>query len=164
MTQFKTVWFSIDGNNMMRDDFNRFLNDIKKYFKDPFFVGGIMLYEAEGRKSGSCGFSNSDYRVSIAFKKFLEKYLKLKNFNFTYRIYVHDTRKNDLERIKNFWAKKLIIKKNLIRISWKHNIVTKRRFNMNYVGQLEIRIVKCPYLSRKLLAASGIILKQYQKF
>lgn len=141
-----------------------FIQSVKKYFVDPFFIAGIMLYEAEGSKGSANGFSNSDFRLIRVFIKFLEKYLMLdRNKNMTFRLYIHDTRKNDLSRIVNFWAKKLLIDPNHIKLSWKHNIVVKKRINLDYVGQFEVRVRGLSNFTGKLLAVSDIILSQYQK-
>ncbi|HTK03714.1 MAG TPA: hypothetical protein VL401_03035 [Alphaproteobacteria bacterium] len=140
-----------------------FILEHKKYLDDPFFVAGVMLYQAEGSKSFGNGFSNSDFRLILIYIKFLEKYFSLrKDINFRFRLYIHDIRKSDKDRILNFWSKKLLINQELIRLSWKHNKVTKRRFNLNYVGQFEVRILKYPYFTKKILAISDIILSRYQ--
>lgn len=141
-----------------------FIQDIKRYFSDPFFVSGVMLYQAEGSKGDSNGFSNSDYRLTKAYIKFLEKYFLLtKEDNMSFKIYIHDSRKNDLQRIINFWTRKLQIDPEKIKISWKHNLVTKRRMNLNYVGQFEVRVRRFPYFTGKLLAVSDIMLRAYNR-
>jgi len=142
-----------------------FIQSIKKYFSDPFFVGGIMLYEAEGSKGPSNGFSNSDFRLIKVFMNFLVKYILLdRDKNMTFRLYIHDTRKSDLAKITNFWSKKLSINPGNIKLSWKHNIVVKRRINPDYVGQFEVRVRGFSNLTGKLLAVSDIILKKYQRY
>lgn len=79
------------------------------------------------------------------------------------RVYIHDKRKNDLGKILSFWSKKLLIDYNEIRVSWKHNNVSKKRFNPDYVGQMGVSVVRYPYFLEKLLAISDIILAKYQK-
>ena len=144
-------------------DIQNFIKSVKKYLNDPFFVAGIMLYEAEGSK-GFNSFSNSDYRLILTYVRFLEKYLLLnREKDLIYRVYIHETRKNDLGRIKNFWANKLRINPDLFRISWKHNIVTNRKSNPDYAGQLSIRVKGFKYFSEKILAISDIILTKYQR-
>ncbi len=147
------------------NDVQLFIQSIKKYFSDPFFVAGIMLYEAEGTKGeNNNGFSNSDFRLIRVYINFLEKYFSLdRNINFVFRLYIHETRRNDLKRIMNFWSKKINISPEKITISWKHNIVTKRRMNLDYVGQFEVRVRKFRNLTSKLLAISDIILSKYQR-
>lgn len=138
-----------------------FVQEYKQFLSEPFFVAGIILYEAEGSKS-QCVLSNSDYRVIIMFVRFLERYfplVRLKNMHF--RVYIHEIRSNDLAKIKRFWAKKLHIPVENISLSWKKNIVTRRRINPNYVGQLSIFVSGVPFLSRKLLYISSIILRKY---
>ena len=123
-----------------------------------------MLYEAEGTKGKNNGFSNSDYRLIFVFIKFLEKYLQIdKNKDLTFRLYIHETRKKDLTRIKTFWSKKLLVKTEVFKVSWKYNIVSKSRENMNYVGQMEIRVRRQHYLASKILAVSDIILSKYSR-
>lgn len=141
-----------------------FIQKIKLYFNDPFFVTGIMLYEAEGSKGQNNGFSNSDFRLISVYINFLEKYLSLnRGINMTFRLYIHDTRKDDLLKIINFWSKKLQVNPKNIRLTWKHNIVTNRRSNPDYVGQFDVRIRRFPNFTRKMLVISDIILSKYQK-
>lgn len=144
-------------------EIQNFIMNTKDFLSDPLFVGGVLLYEAEGAKGNACRFSNSDYRVILAFINFLKRYLNLNISNINLRLYIHENRRSDLKRIINYWSKQLGVSYNKFRISWKHNVVTKRRFNSNYVGQIEVRVVKSPYLSRKLLALSDIILSKYRK-
>ncbi|MBL7036921.1 hypothetical protein ISR94_03775 [Candidatus Microgenomates bacterium] len=158
-----TIASKITKDRKRKVEIDKFVQSMKKHLNDPFFVGGIMLYEAEGSKGDSCNFSNSDYRVCVVYLKFLRKYIDVDDSNLAYRLYIHDSRKKDLERVKNYWTKKLSVKKDVFSVSWKHNSVSKKRNNMDYVGQINIGVIKIPYLSRKLLQVSGIILKKYQK-
>ncbi len=124
-----------------------------------------MLYEAEGSKGESNGFSNSDFRLIKLFIKFLNKYIKIddNDLNLAYRLYIHDSRKDDLQKILNFWSKKIFIKNSQIKISWKHNIVTKQRENKDYVGQFEVRVREITHFTSKILAISDIILTEYTR-
>ena len=142
-------------------EIQRFVQEYKQFLNDPFFVGGIVLYEAEGSKS-QCVLSNSDYRVMIMFVRFLERYFSLDRMkNLHFRVYIHEVRSNDLEKIKGFWAKKLHIPVEHIALSWKKNVVTRRRINPDYVGQLSVFVSGIPFLTRKFLYISSIILKKY---
>lgn len=142
-------------------EIHKFVQEYKKFLNDPFFIAGIMFYEAEGSKN-SCVLSNSDYRVIQMFVRFLEKYFSLdRTKNMRFRLYVHETRSNDLDKIKSFWSKKLGIPIDHFALSWKKNIVTHRRTNMDYVGQISVSMSGVPYLTRKLLFISSIILKKY---
>lgn len=146
------------------EDIQNFIFANKKYFTDPLFVAGIMLYEAEGSKGGNNGFSNSNYKLILAFIIFLEKYLQLnRNKDLSFRLYIHDSRNEDLSRLINFWSRKLSINPSIIKISWKHNIVTERRFNLDYVGQFSIHICGVKHITSKILAVSDIMLTVFQK-
>lgn len=143
------------------EEIHRFTQDFKKYLDDPFFVGGIMLYEAEGSKN-NCRFSNSDYRLIQMFVRFMERYFLLdRRENMYFRVYIHESRSSDLEKIKGFWSKKLNVPLNKFSLSWKKNIVAHRRTNVDYVGQLSVGVSGIRFLTRKLLFMSGIILKKY---
>lgn len=140
------------------------IGSCKKYFNDPFFNYGLALFEAEGSKETACRFSNSDFRLIEAFIMFMEKYFFLKRReNMTFRLYIHESRKKDLERIIIFWAQKLQIPKNQFRVSWKKNKLKTKRWNLNYVGQMSVTIKGEKVLGSKMMAISGIILKKYQK-
>lgn len=146
------------------EDINRFIQKYKVNLDDPLFVAGIMLYEAEGSKGGNNNFSNSDYRLILTFMRFLETYFNInRRDNMTYRLYIHEIRKDDLQRLINFWSKKLTIDPKKIKISWKHNIVTKKRENLNYVGQFGLHITGISHITSKLLTISDIILTRYLK-
>ena len=142
-------------------EIQRFVQEYKQFLNDPFFVGGIMLYEAEGSKE-DCRFSNSDYRLIQMFINFMERYFLLdRRKNMYFRIYIHETRSNDLNKIKSFWAKKLSLPQDKFSLSWKKHVVTHRRTNANYVGQISVGFSGIPFLTRKLLFLSSIILKKY---
>ena len=81
----------------------------------------------------------------------------------SFRLYIHEIRKSDLERIKRFWSKKLIIDVNKFAISWKHNIVAKQQENLDYVGQLSVNVRKMSHFISKMVTLSDIILTRYQK-
>ncbi len=157
---------AIDASRITRSkkadlEIYEFVQKFKKLLNDPFFVAGIILYEAEGSK-GQCVLSNSDYRVIQFFVKFMEKYFSLDRVkNMHFRIYIHETRRSDLQKIKNFWSNKLLISTENFALSWKKNIVIQQRTNKDYVGQLAVFISGVPLLTRKLLFMSGIILKRY---
>lgn len=146
------------------EDIQNFLQSVKKYFDDPFFVAGVMLYEAEGSKGSNNGFSNSDFRLITLYIKFIKRYFNVdENKDLTTRIYIHNSRVDDLARILNFWSKKTGITKNNIRISWKSNIVSARRVNMDYVGQFNIHVKRITHFTSKMLAVSDIILARCAK-
>ena len=137
------------------NDIQNFIKTKRNNFDDPLFVAGIMLYEAEGSKGNSNGFSNSDFRLINIYIIFLEKYFDIsKNENLRFRLFIHEVRKNDLNRIKRFWENKISVDKNKFSISWKHNVVAKHQENLDYVGQLNVSVRKISYFTSKILALS----------
>lgn len=146
------------------EDIQNFIMKHKQDLEDPLFSYCIALFEAEGSKSIDCKFSNSDYRLIKLFLFFSERYLHLDKIkNVSYSLYIHESRRNDLDKILNFWTSKLGIPKTKFYVYWKKNIVTHRRENPDYSGQIGLRIMGEKVLGSKLLAISDIILSQYQK-
>ncbi len=145
-------------------DIQNFIEKYKVYFNSPFFNYGMALFEAEGSKRTDCKFSNSDYRLIRAFVKFVEKYFLLnRRSNMSFSLYLHETRKNDLGKILNFWSSKVGIEKDKIYIYWKKNKIVGRLENPDYVGQIVVRVMGERVFGSKLLAISDIILRKYQR-
>lgn len=143
-------------------EIHRFVQSFRKFLDDPFFVGGIMLYEAEGSKDENCRFSNSDYRMIQMFINFVEKFFSLDRIkHMRFCVYIHETRSNDLEKIKGFWCKKLAIQQDQLKVLWKKHKITRRRLNPDYVGQMQVGVIGISFLTRKFRVFSDIILKQY---
>ncbi len=145
-------------------DIQNILNSHKRYFGDPLFNYGLALFEAEGNKDTVCRFSNSDFRLIQTFVKFIEKYFSLeRDNNMSFKLYIHETRRKDLLRIKRFWSKKIKVPITKIGVYWKKNRVVGRRENQDYVGQIVVSVRGENILGSKLLALSDIILRKYQK-
>ncbi|OGM32488.1 hypothetical protein A2803_03400 [Candidatus Woesebacteria bacterium RIFCSPHIGHO2_01_FULL_44_21] len=146
------------------DEINKMIQETRKFFGDPLFITGTILYEAEGSKSGQCKFSNSDSRLIKTFLLFLEKFFKVdKTKNIGFSLFVHITRKYDLNRIKSFWAQELLVPVENVKVYWKKNEVVNRRKNLDYVGQMLVSVRGIRTFSRKLLAISDIILRPYYR-
>ncbi len=141
---------------------DEFISKFKSVFNEPLFLAGVILYQAEGAKIGSFKFSNSDERLINLFLQFAEKYLESdRKDNIVFRLYIHETRKTDLESVTSYWAKSLKIPIESILISWKKNEVQTRRANKNYVGQILVSVNKRKLLVRKILTSSAIIMGQW---
>lgn len=140
-----------------------FVRHAQKWYREPLFLLGVMAYEAEGSKTkGTCKFSNSDYRMIILFVSFVEKYFEMdKEINLKYRLFVHESRSGDLERIRNYWSSKLGIPLSKISLTWKRNKVVRIRRNKDYFGQMVASVVGVRLITRKILAVSDIIMRQY---
>lgn len=160
--QVATEASRITRNNKREQVLIATIRTYEKYFTNAFFVAGVMLYQAEGSKGTECRFSNSDYRLIEIFTQFIEKFFSVdKEKGMKFSLFIHETRRHDLQRIRNFWSRKLSVPEKYFTIFWKTNKVTKRRNNPDYVGQIQVRIKGVSYLSRKLLSISDIILTRY---
>ena len=78
--------------------------EVKRMTSEQFFVSGLMLYWAEGNKSGKeVRFSNSD-PICIAFMmKWFRRTFKIGSDRFTLRIHFHQGQ--DEQSLRRYWAK-----------------------------------------------------------
>ena len=81
----------------------------------------------------------------------------------SFKLYLHETRRKDLLRIKRFWSKKVQVPISKIGVYWKRNRIVGRRENQNYVGQIVVIVRGENILGSKLLALSDIILRKYNR-
>ena len=137
-----------------------FLKEIRPQIDESLLIAGTIAYESEGSKGDTCTFSNSDPRLVQLFIKYIKLYFNIENSDIRYRAYIHDSRSQDLTRIAKTWSEKLNISPEIIAISWKHNQVTHRKQNQDYIGQMSVSIRRSSLLVKKLSALSGIIMSE----
>ncbi|MEK7504359.1 MAG: hypothetical protein AAB550_02575 [Patescibacteria group bacterium] len=141
---------------------DEFTSQIRTKLNDSLLIAGTIAYESEGSKGDTCNFSNSDPRLILLFVKFIKQYFNIDTVNIRYRVYIHESRISDLDRIIKLWSEKLSIDPKIISITWKHNLVTHRKQNQDYIGQMAVSIRRSSLLVRKLSTLSGIIMgEQY---
>ncbi|MBI3075022.1 MAG: hypothetical protein HYY92_02305 [Parcubacteria group bacterium] len=110
------------------------------------WVAGVMLYWAEGSKEkiyrGGNGirFSNSDVVMIVLFREWLREFFKISEKKIWYELYIHE--KADWDAVRNFWALKLGVTSNDIRVYFKrHNPSPKRKnTGKEYHGVLRIAV------------------------
>lgn len=128
---------------------------------ESLFLMGLMLYWAEGSKqkenkaSVSQGviFSNSDPYMISFFLIWVKKIIKIPNQRIVFEIYIHESKKNEIKKIKEFWSKVTGFSiKKFDRIYYKkHNIKTNRKkIGEDYFGLLRIRIRQSTDLNREI--------------
>lgn len=114
--------------------------------KDRLLVGAA-LYWAEGSKekeyigrSTSIKFSNSDPSMIILFRKWLREFFNISATAITYELYIHETA--DINSSKRWWADKLEINENCIRVYLKRNKINSIRKNSgnNYHGLIRMYV------------------------
>lgn len=133
--------------------------EIGKISQRDLWLIGIAIYWAEGAKqkannvSQGVSFGNSDPKMILLFRRWLNKCCGIKNKRICYRIYIHE--KADIEKAKKFWSNLLgeKIEKTYLK---KHNPKTIRKnIEENYNGLLRMDIKKSTDLNREI---SGWIL------
>jgi len=118
---------------------------------------GIALYWGEGSKikpwriSDGVIFSNMDSEMALIFEKWLNEKLGVSKNNLRFQLYIHETIK-DVDRIKQFWSKKLQINKDEINVYYKKNKINTLRKNIgnDYNGLIRIKVLKSTDLNRRI--------------
>ena len=128
--------------------------------KDLWLVG-TCLYWAEGSKSKeyspSCGLimSNSDPKMIRVFLAWCRKCLKVSDKNISIDLYIHETKKDQIEKVKDFWSVQTGLPKDKFdKIYFKRNPLHPRRRNTgnDYNGLLRIIIKRSTNLNRRISA------------
>lgn len=114
--------------------------EFDKYFADPSFLAGLILYLAEGsKKAEQFQFMNSDPKLVLYMMRWIIKFGNKNTNELYFRLYIHELYAH--ENCENFWVKALNIKENqLLKTIYKP---TGRMYKKNagYKGcmRLEIR-------------------------
>lgn len=128
--------------------------EIKKINLRELFLIGVTLYWAEGAKqkdhnvSQGVSFGNSDPKMILLFKRWLNECCKIEDNRICYRIYIHE--KADILRAKEFWSN--LLDSNISKFHLKkHNPKTVRKNTLNeYYGLLRMDISRSTDLNRKI--------------
>lgn len=127
--------------------------------KREFGLIGITLYWAEGAKEkdyapgSGISFTNTDPRMIRFFLKWLKTAAFVEEKDITLSIYIHDTKKNDLPLIVEFWSQCTgFPKESLSRIYFKKSKSHTNRRNIGrlYFGTLNIKVKASSRLNRKI--------------
>ena len=130
--------------------------EIRKISRKEFWLLGIALYWAEGAKekeygsSTSIKFSNSDIKMILLFRKWLYEFFKTPKENIKYELYIHE--KADWLSAKKFWASKLDISSESIRVYFKPYNPNPKRKNIgaDYHGLIRVTVSDSISLVRKI--------------
>lgn len=129
-------------------------NEMDRISKRELWIIGTVLYWAEGAKqkehnvSQAVSFGNSDPKMILLFKKWLNECCEITDDRLDYRIYIHKTA--DLEKAKMFWSKLVGTKIEKFYLK-KHNPKTIRKnISESYNGLLRIDIKRSTDLNRKI--------------
>src|SRR3989344_5248982 len=69
-----------------------------------FFMAGLALYLAEGRKTQKTVFTNSDPKIIKFIMLWFQKYFDILPDRFSYYIYINESHRDRADTVKNFWA------------------------------------------------------------
>ena len=122
--------------------------------RERWFIG-IALYWAEGSKehehSARVQFSNSDPHMIVLFKKWAIDFLKIKQDDIVYTLYIHEKSKNINDAV-GFWSDFLEIEPHELSIVFKkHNPSPKRKnIGVKYRGLVRLTIRKSTDLNRRI--------------
>jgi hypothetical protein len=92
-----------------------------------------------------------DSEMAFIFEKWLNEKLGVSKNNLRFQLYIHETIK-DVDRIKQFWSKKLQINKDEINVYYKKNKINTLRKNIgnDYNGLIRIKVLKSTNLNRRI--------------
>lgn len=132
--------------------------------RDPLWLAGVMLYWGEGSKqkpwtpSVGVRFMNMDVASHILFIKWSKQYLRIKQKDLRFEIYLHE--KANTREAKKYWAEKLAISEKEIKVYYKKHNLNPYRKNIaqEYHGVLRTSISRSTYLNRKIAGwTEGVI-------
>jgi len=148
----------IDQDKEIKVDAERMIGSITDRDK---FIGGILLYWAEGfKKDNMVGFSNMDSSMISIFIDWLVNSLKVNKERIKLRIVINQSHKSRIDEIQNYWSKmtgvsvKEFYRPTLQKINWSKSY----EHPEEYFGVLRVRVLK----STKLLKLIKFLIMDYR--
>ncbi len=130
-------------------------SEVPLLLKEKFWIAGLMLYWAEGRKSGKVGISNSDPNIIEFVMEWLRRYCSVENPKFRPHLNLHSGQ-NETE-IKKFWSNVIKLPEEQFGKSYIKKEGTGHRKNILYKGTLRVDICNLDLLYKILGWIEGII-------
>ena len=138
---------------------NKARRDVGKLSKRELWLIGIALYWGEGSKEKNyrpgtgVQFSNSDPYMINLFIAWLIKIVKISKDRIKFDIYIHESHKNNTDRVINFWSIQTGFSANNFKnVYFKKNKINTKRKNTgaSYYGLLRVRVKESSDLNRKI--------------
>lgn len=171
LASMKRGWLKVMAMRQarIRDTKERARKEIPYIIGESLWVIGTALYWAEGtkmkpwRRGESISFSNMDPQMLLIFKKWLKRYLDVKNRDIQYALYIHESSKHRLTEIKNYWADLLKVPEKDIPVYFKKNKLGTKRKNIGgtYFGLIKINVRKSAALNHRVTAWIEELSKKY---
>lgn len=117
------------------------------------FVAGVLLYWAEGFKTGhQVGFANSDPDMIKFFINWLTKYCSVSKNRLKARVGLNISHKNRISEIENYWGKVTGLSESQFNKPSYKKTKWKKKFENpeKYYGVLQIRVLKSADLLREI--------------
>ncbi|MFQ6084128.1 MAG: hypothetical protein ACE5WD_12345 [Candidatus Aminicenantia bacterium] len=131
--------------------------EIGELSKRELWLIGTALYWGEGQKERTrgalIGLGNSDPNLIKIFLKWLKEICKIPRQDILFRIFLHETAKNRLSEVKNYWSTLTGFPiNNFQKITWKKNKINTKRKNIgkDYYGLLRVIVRRSTNLNRKV--------------
>lgn len=137
-----------------------------RYFQEPFWLIGSVLYWAEGtkpKKSQGVCFSNMDPLMARIFQLWLKRYLGASSDDLVYEIYIHAGSESRLSEIKKYWSRALTVPEMNFRVYYKrHNLKSVRNnVGSSYYGLVRIAVRKSSHMNHKIRVWIDEISRRY---
>lgn len=132
-------------------------NEVGRLSKRELWLIGTALYWGEGSKqkeynpSVGVQFTNSDPEMIKIFLLWLKKCCLVKDEDFYFEIYIHDTFENKSDEVKRFWAKVTGYPLSKFpKMYFKHNLIKGRREKVLYYGLLRVKVRSSTDFNREI--------------
>jgi len=134
----------------------------KNNISDPFFSAGILLYWAEGSRSGNYfSFTNSDPDMVALMVRWVRKYMPLEGESMRYRLYMKGMY-SDISKYEDYWSGVLGIGREDMQKSVYSPTPEYVIRDKSYIGSMRITITRVDCL-RKMLAWQKLLIQYYNQ-
>lgn len=84
----------------IREGYKKF----EKFTSDQFFIAGLALYLAEGRKTLRVVFTNSDPRIIKFMLKWFKEFFKISSDQISFYVYINEIHRNREKVVVDYWS------------------------------------------------------------
>ena len=116
----------------------------ERFTPDQFFVAGLALYLAEGRKTLRVVFTNSDPRIIKFMLKWFEKFFEISSDRISFYVYINEIHRNREKIVIDYWSNYLKVPlSHFKRVTFIKSVQKKVYANHNsHYGTLHFEVLK----------------------
>ena len=116
----------------------------EKFNDDQFFVAGLALYLAEGRKTQRVVFTNSDPRIIKFMLRWFKKFFKISSDQISFYVYINEIHRNREKIVVDYWSNYLrVLLSHFKRVTFIKSVQKKIYENHNtHYGTLHFEVLK----------------------